>query len=103
MRRVHVVMMLFLVLVFLAGCGGMPALGPQPDPTNPIKRLAMLPLRNDTTDVEAPNFVREKLAEAMQKRFYNVQPLEETDRILRDQLGITLGAVSYTHLRAHET
>ncbi len=91
MRRSHVLMMLFLVLVFLAGCGGMPALGPQPDPTNPIKRLAMLPLRNDTTDVEAPNFVREKLAEAMQKRFYNVQPLEETDRILRDQLGITLG------------
>ena len=91
MRRSQVLMMLFLVLVFLAGCGGMPALGPQPDPTNPIKRLAMLPLRNDTTDVEAPNFVREKLAEAMQKRFYNVQPLEETDRILRDQLGITLG------------
>lgn len=91
MRRVHVVMMLFLVLVFLAGCGGMPALGPQPDPTNPIKRLAILPLKNDTTDVGAPDFVREKLAAAIQKRFYNVQPLEETDRILRDQLGITLG------------
>ena len=27
----------------------------------------------------------------MQKRFYTVQPLEETDRILRDELGITLG------------
>lgn len=90
MRRVHAVMMLFLVLVFLAGCG-MPALGPQPDPTNPIKRLAILPLKNDTTDVGAPDFVREKLAAALQKRFYNVQPLEETDRILRDQLGITLG------------
>ena len=91
MRRVHAVMMLFLVLAFLAGCGGMPALGPQPDPTNPIKRLAILPLKNDTTDVGAPDFVREKLAAALQKRFYNVQPLEETDRILRDQLGITLG------------
>ena len=90
MRRLHVLMMLFLVLVFLAGCGGMP-IGPQPDSTNPIKRLAMLPFINDTTDVEAPNFVREKLASAIQKRFYNVQPLEETDRILRDQLGITLG------------
>ena len=51
----------------------------------------MLPLINDTTDVDAPNFVREKLAAAIQRRFYNVQPLEETDRILRDQLGITLG------------
>ena len=35
--------------------------------------------------------MREKLASAIQKRFYNVQPLEETDRILRDELGITLG------------
>jgi hypothetical protein len=90
MRRFHVLMMLFLVLVFLAGCSGMP-MGPTPDSTNPIKRLAILPLKNDTTDVEAPNFVREKLASAVQKRFYNVQPLEETDRILRDELGITLG------------
>ncbi len=91
MRRVHVLLMLFLVLVFLAGCTGMPALGPRGDHTNPIKRLAMLPLKNDTSDVDAPAFVREKLAAAMQKRLYNVQPLEETDRILRDQLGITLG------------
>ncbi len=84
-------MMLFLLLVLLGGCTGMPVMGPTPDSTNPIKRLAMLPLKNDTMDVEAPDFVREKLAAAMQKRFYNVQPLEETDRILRDQLGITLG------------
>ena len=91
MRRFHVLMTLFLVLVFLAGCGGMPVMGPTPDSTNPIKRLAMLPLKNDTTDVEAPDFVREKLASAIQKRFYNVQPLEETDRILRDELGITMG------------
>ena len=91
MRRFHVLLTLFLLLVFLAGCTGMPALGPQADHTNPIKRLAMLPLRNDTTDVDAPAFVREKLAAAIEKRFYNVQPLEETDRILRDQLGITLG------------
>jgi len=65
MRRLHVLMMLFLVLVFLAGC--MPAMGPQPDYTNPIKRLAMLPLKNDTTDVDAPNFVREKLAAAIER------------------------------------
>jgi hypothetical protein len=91
MRRFQVLMMLFLLPVFLAGCGGMAVMGPTPDPTNPIKRLAMLPIQNDTTDVEAPNFVREKLASALQKRFYNVQSLEETDRILRDELGITLG------------
>ena len=91
MRRFQVLMMLFLLLVFLAGCGGMAVMAPTPDPNNPIKRLAMLPLQNDTTDVEAPNFVREKLVSAFQRRFYTVQPVEETDRILRDELGITLG------------
>ena len=90
MRRFQVLMMIFLLTVFLAGCAGMP-MGPTADPTNPIKRLAMLPIQNDTTDVEAPTFVREKMASAFQKRFYTVQPLEETDRILRDEMGITLG------------
>jgi hypothetical protein len=91
MRRFQVYVLLFILMVFLAGCAGMPGLAPSPDPTNPIKRLAILPLQNDTTDVEAPNFVREKLVSAFQKRFYSVQPMEETDRILRDELGITLG------------
>ncbi|MBW1864137.1 MAG: DUF799 family lipoprotein, partial [Deltaproteobacteria bacterium] len=90
MRRFQVLMMLFLLLIFMAGCGGIP-MGPTADSTNPIKRLAMLPLQNDTMDVGAPDFVREKLASAVQKRYYNVQPLEETDRILREKLGITLG------------
>ena len=91
MRRFHVLMMLLLLLVFLAGCAGLQVVQPTPDPTNPIKRLAILPIQNDTTDVDAPDFVREKLVPAFQRRFYNVQPLEETDRILRDELGITLG------------
>ncbi|MDX2445840.1 MAG: DUF799 family lipoprotein [Desulfobacterales bacterium] len=90
MRRFQLLMMLFLLLVFLAGCGVIP-MGPAANPTNPIKRLAILPLQNDTTDVDAPDFVREKLTSAVQKRLYNVQPLEETDRILREKLGITLG------------
>ncbi len=91
MKQYRVWMLLFLVLFFLAGCAGIPSIGPTADPTNPIKRLAILPLQNDTTDVEAPNFVREKLVPAFQRRFYTVQPLTETDQILRDELGITLG------------
>ena len=91
MRRYSVCLVFFLLLLLLAGCGGMPRMGPTADPTNPIKRLAILPLRNDTTDVEAPEFVREKLITAFQRRLYMVQPLEETDLILRDELGITLG------------
>ncbi len=91
MKQYRVWMLFFLVLVFIAGCAGVPGIAPSPDSTNPIRRLAILPLQNDTTDVEAPNFVREKLVPAFQRRFYDVQPLAETDQILRDELGITLG------------
>jgi len=62
-----------------------------PDPSNPIKRVAILPIKNNTNDVEAPDFVRVQLAEAMKARYYNVRPMEEVDQILRDQMGVTLG------------
>jgi hypothetical protein len=64
---------------------------PTGDPSNPIKRLAVLPFQNDTTDVDAPNYIRERLIPAFEKRLYHIMPVEETDMILRDQMGITLG------------
>lgn len=79
-----------VLLICLSGCAIVPV-QPTGDPNNPIKRLAVLPFRNDTTDVDAPNFVRERLIPALERRLYRVIPVEETDRILRDQLGITLG------------
>ena len=88
--RLSKLLLVFSVLALVAGCT-LPVPEPSGDPHNPIKRLAVLPLVNNTNDVDAPEFVRERLAEALATRFYNVQPLEETDRILRDQMGITLG------------
>lgn len=79
---------LFILAAFFAACAGMTL---QPDPSNPIKRVAILPIKNNTNDVEAPDFVRGKLAEAMQARYYNIMPMEDVDQILRDQMGITLG------------
>ena len=79
-----------LILALIGGCA-LPMPQPSGDPYNPIKRLAVLPLVNNTNDVDAPEFVRERLVEALAARLYNVQPLEETDQILRDQMGITLG------------
>lgn len=89
MKRIRLLAGLVLI-IFMAGCAGLPS-QPAGDPSNPIKRLAVLPIINDTTDVEGPTKVREKLVEAIQKRHYHVIPVEETDRMLRDQLGITLG------------
>lgn len=79
-----------LSLALLSGCAMVQIRHPA-DPSNSIKRVAILPMKNDTTDVEAPEFVRSKLIAAFQKRQYNVKPVEESDRLLRDQMGITLG------------
>ena len=61
------------------------------DPSNPLKRVAVLPMKNDTTDVEGVDMMRRKMVEALQRRSYIVQDLKETDQILRDRMGITLG------------
>ena len=62
-----------------------------PDATNTIKSVAVLPLVNNTNDVEAPGYVREELVLRLQAMQYAVKPTLQTDQILRDQLGITLG------------
>jgi hypothetical protein len=90
MKRLLLFYMLILSMILISGCVGL-MLGPPANPNNPIKRVALLPLKNDTTDVGGPNFVRERLAKAMAQRHYNVKPLAETDQILRDRMGITLG------------
>ena len=88
--RLSKLLVFMSVIALVAGCT-LPMPKPSGNPGNPIKRLAILPLVNNTNDVDAPEIVRERLAEALAGRMYNVQPLEETDQILRDQMGITLG------------
>jgi len=61
------------------------------DPSNPLKRVALLPMKNDTDDVDGPNVVREKMAEALRNRSYVVMDVKESDQILRDRMGINLG------------
>lgn len=82
------------VLALLGGCVTTPERIQTilPDPTNPIKTVAILPMVNNTNDVEAPNYVREELAKRMRTLHYAVRPIEQTDQILRDKMGITLGA-----------
>ncbi len=71
------------------------ALYPHPplpyDPSNPLKRVAVLPLRNDTNDVDGPDVMRKKMVKALENHSYVVKDLKETDQILRDRMGITLG------------
>ncbi len=91
MRFLKRLLVLSLILT-LAGC-----MIPQPRPylprdvNNPLKRVAVLPMKNDTTDVDGPELVRKKMVASLENRSYVVQDLKETDQILRDRMGITLG------------
>ncbi len=62
-----------------------------PDAANPIRTVAVLPLVNQTNDVEAPGYVREEMILRLQALHYAVQPAVQTDQLLRDRMGITLG------------
>lgn len=62
-----------------------------PDASNPIRTVAVLPLVNQTNDVEAPDYVREEMILRLQAMQYRVQPAPQTDQLLRDRMGITLG------------
>ncbi len=62
-----------------------------PDRANPVRTVAVLPLVNNTNDVEAPGYVRDELVLRLVAMQYAVQPVSQTDQLLRDHMGITLG------------
>src|SRR5574341_64871 len=81
---------IFAFALTMAACG-MPHPPLHFDASNPLKRVAVLPLKNDTADVDGADVVRKKMVQALEYRSYAVKDLKETDQILRDQMGITLG------------
>ena len=82
---------LFFILTPVIGGCVMPHMPMPTDPSNPLKRVALLPMKNDTDDVDGPDVVRQKMAEALTRRSYVVMDLKESDQILRDRMGINLG------------
>lgn len=96
MARARAMLLLFtlwLVAWSATACSSLDAmyLRVAPDVGNPIRTVAILPLVNNTNDVGAPQYVRDGLIVRLQALQYAVQPAQQTDQILRDQLGITLG------------
>ena len=83
----------FFLVVLTSAIGGcaIPHMPLPTDPSNPLKRVALLPMKNDTSDVDGPNTVRAKMVEALTKRSYVVMDTKESDQILRDRMGINLG------------
>jgi len=64
---------------------------PQPDASNPIRTVAILPFSNMSNNIDAPMQVREELSRQLTAKFYRVKDLHEIDQTLVDELGITLG------------
>ena len=62
-----------------------------PNTANPIKRVAILPMLNNSPDVEAPARIRDEFFKRLGSYHYDVQPVAETNDILNHQMGITMG------------
>ncbi|MEK6598931.1 MAG: GNA1162 family protein [Deltaproteobacteria bacterium] len=84
-------LLILLSILWIAGCA-MPKHYAQPNPNNPIRVVAVLPMVNNTNDVEAPEKVRDMFGAKIPERCYIVKPLQETNQLLKDELGITLGS-----------
>ncbi len=87
--------LLFLLVLFL-GFGSFGCVAPRHPPryfdtNNPVRNVALLPMKNDTSDVDGPNVVRKKMAAMLEERAYLVKDMKETDQLLRDRMGINLG------------
>jgi len=80
-----------LVLLFVTAC--VPTF-PQivPNQSSPIRTVAVLPLVNNSNDVDAPAYVRDIFVAELGQFFYVIKPASEVDQILKDQMGITLGS-----------
>jgi len=83
------VLVAVFVMALCAGCSV--SLRPYPNPDNPISRVAVLPLHNKTENVTGCEFVRHAFIDLVKAHYYSVMPPGETDQILQDKFGITLG------------
>lgn len=59
---------------------------------NPIRTVAVLPLVNNSNDVDAPAYVRDLFVLELGQFFYAVKPTAEVDQLLKDKMGVTLGS-----------
>lgn len=79
-------LLLAAILLFpLSSCTTLPERRVKPDYT-----VAVLPLYNATADLDGPVLVRRVFNDKIRK-YYKTMPLKDVDRLLRDQMGITLG------------
>ncbi|MDD5761413.1 MAG: DUF799 family lipoprotein [bacterium] len=86
-------LVLVSVLLSAPGCGGSREVRPEPAPvvlpTGP--RVALAPMDNRTNDLSGSDIIRDAFAEGAARKGFAVVPVAESDRILRETLGISYG------------
>lgn len=92
MKKLSFLIALLSIMFLTVSCGGAARRHTVAShPLNPDYRIAILPLYNDTLSVKGPVMVRKVLFKKLKGYHYSVKDLNETDKILRDRLGVTLG------------
>ncbi len=83
--------LLLAVTWIIAGCATAPQIVMPSNPANPIKRVAILPMLDNSDDVDAPTRIRDEFFNRLGRYNYDIQPLAETNELLNFQMGITMG------------
>ena len=93
--RAAVVSALILVSVLLSasGCGGGKEVRPEPPPVvlPAGPKVAVAPMENMSNDLSASDIIRDAFVEEVARKGFWVVPVVESDRILRETLGISYG------------
>jgi len=93
--RAPVVSAIILVsfLLSASGCVGRKEVRPEPPPAAlPAgPKVAVAPMENRTNDLSGSDIIRDAFAEGVTRKGFAVIPVAESDRILRETLGISYG------------
>jgi len=81
------------VLLSAPGCGGRKEVRPEPSPVAfPVgPKVAVAPMENGTNDLSGSDIIRDAFVEGVVRKGFGVLPVAESDRILRETLGISYG------------
>ena len=81
------------VLLSAPGCGRRKEVRPEPAPAVLPQgpKVAVAPMENKTNDLAASDIIRDAFVEGVARKGFAVMPVLESDRILRETLGISYG------------
>lgn len=84
-------LIVLLILFSLYGCSSVP-IRVAPNPANPTRTVAVLPMYNVTNSLDGAEYVRERFSKELASRQYVVMEISRVNSILQEQTGISLGS-----------